>query len=171
MPKLSAIKLVDRAILPAVLVMSGKLIGVFLASLILGLPWEINWQGLGNNFLFINFTSLENFSAAINFSDTIVVLVCGLGFSWSLFQARHLNINHSHPTLINRIIRAGKELILTDKQKSSHQNTVWLSLTWLTLFLVLVNVYQGLTSNFVLGLSLAVTLGLTYVYYDFVRRG
>lgn len=171
MPKLSAIKLVDRAILPAVVIISAKLLSVLIASVVFTLPWQMDWQTSGINFLFIKFEEFENLSIAINFSDTISILVCGIGFSWSLFQAKHLNIDHSHPTIINRLIRTGRELFLTDKNSSYYQLAVWLTLSWLILFLVLINVYQGLTSNFVLGLSLSITLGLTYVFYEFVRKG
>ena len=170
MPTVSALKLIDRALLPIVVLVAAKLLGIFLACLIFGIGFEYRLSATVNNFLFLQFSSREDLSVVINFSDIITVLACGLGFSWVLFQANHLNIDKTHPTKISKLYHKGRDFWLTKTGQVDHALSVWLGLSWLVLFLVLVNVYQGLTSDFVLGVSLALTLGLTFGFYEFVRQ-
>lgn len=170
MPRLSAIKLVDRAILPFVLLIATTLLAIFAGSLLFNISWGVNLQPLENNFLFFQFANSADLATIINFSDSIVVLTCGLGFVWTIFRANHLNIDKTHPRLISRLYGKGKDFWLTTTGQVYHDSTVWLGLSWLVLFLVLINVYQGLTSKFVLGMSLALTLGLTFAFYEFVRK-
>jgi hypothetical protein len=100
----------------------------------------------------------------------LVVLAVGVGFSWVLFRAHHLNIDKTHPTIISRVYQKGMDFWLTTTGRTYHEATVWLALSWLVLFLILVNVYQEITSQFVLGVALAVTLILTFAFYKFVER-
>lgn len=170
MPQLSALKVIDRALLPIVVVIAVKILGNFLGSLIFDINYVFNFSATVNNFLFFQFEDFESLSTIVNFSDTLLILTCGLALSWIIFQASNLNIDITHPTIINRIYKTGRNFWLTSNGQIYHQASVWLGLTWLVLFLILVDVYQNLTSTFVLGLSLAVTLGLTFIFYDFVRK-
>ncbi|HSX58411.1 MAG TPA: hypothetical protein VLE47_04045 [Candidatus Saccharimonadales bacterium] len=169
MKSVSALKLVDRAILPGVIVISTKILGIFLASLIFQIPWTISLEPTGSNFLIFSFSSSEALSTVTNFSDLVTILVCGLAFTWTIFQAQHLNIDFTHPTLISKLIKKGKDFWLTTTGQVYHQAAVWLLLTWVVFFLIIINVYQGLTSSFVLGVSLTITLGLTFVFYKFAK--
>ena len=171
MPRISAIRIVDRAVLPSVIIIAAKILGIFAASLLFNITWNINFSVSENNFLIFQFNNNEDLAAVVNFSDTIAVLAGGIGFSWVLFQANHLNIDITHPTLINKLIGKGKAFWLTTTGVTYHNATVWLVISWLLLFFVLVNVYQGLSSKFVLGMSLAITLALTFAYYKFVTKG
>ena len=171
MPRISAIRIVDRAVLPSVIIIAAKILGIFAASLLFNITWNINFSVSENNFLIFQFNNNEGLAAVVNFSDTIAVLAGGIGFSWVLFQANHLNIDITHPTLINKLISKGKAFWLTTTGVTYHNATVWLVISWLLLFFVLVNVYQGLSSKFVLGMSLAITLALTFAYYKFVTKG
>lgn len=170
MPKVSALQLLDRALLPTVVIIGVKLLGIFFGSLFFKVVWTFSLSRSETSFLFLNFQTFDDLSLLINFSDTLLVLACGLSFSWGMFQANHLNIDKAHPKFISKIYRKEKIFWVTTTGQIYHQISVWLGLSWLVLFLVMTNVYQGLTSSFVLGLALAVTLGLTFVFYDFVRR-
>lgn len=170
MSRISALRVLDRAILPSVLIIASKIVSIFVATLIFHLNWQLNFDPVENNFLIVQFGSFADLSTAINFSDIITTLVCGLGFSWVVFQANHLNVDKTHPTLISKIYRKGKEFWLTRTGQIYHRAAVWLGLSWVVLFVVLVDVYQGLTSTFVLGVALILTLGLTFAFYDFVRK-
>src|SRR3990172_11200243 len=170
MPRISAVKMIDRAILPSVVIVATKVLGVFVASLLFNIAWKTNLGVSENNFLIFQFNNKDDLATAVNFSDTIAVLAVGIGFSWVLFQANHLNFDITHPTLINKLISRGREFWLTTTGAIYHNATVWLVISWLLLFFVLVNVYQGLSSKFVLGMSLAITIGLTFSYYNFLER-
>ncbi len=168
--QVSALRLVDRAILPSVIIIATKILAIFVACFLFSINWQFNLSPVENNFLILQFDTISDLSTVVNFSDTIVTLVCGVGFIWALFQANHPNINKTHPTVISKIYNKGKEFWLTTTGQVYHQTIVWLGLSWLVLFMVLVNVYQGVTSQFVLGVSLVLTLGLTVALYDFARK-
>ena len=169
MPKVSALRLVEAAILPAIIIIATKLLALFVASLIFGISWEFNLAAFENNFLVFQYSSQSDLSTVINFSDMLVVLVCSAGFTWALFQAHHLNIDKTHPTLISKIYNKGRQFWLTTTGRVDHLAAVWLGLLWLVFFMVLVDVYQCLTSQFVLGVALAVTIGLTFAFYEFAK--
>ena len=170
MHRISALKIVDRAILPSVVVIATKILAVFVGSILFNIAWKTNFGVSENNFLILQFTSEEDLSTLVNFSDTLTMLACGVGFSWVLFQANHLNLDTTHPTLISKLYGKGRQFWLTTTGSIYHNATVWLVLSWLLLFYVLINVYQGLSSKFVLGMSLAITSALTFAYYKFVNR-
>ncbi len=169
MKSLSAVKIVDRAILPTCIVVASKITAIFLGSIIFQIPWTFSTGSSTSSFLFLQFSSQEALSTLVNFSDLITILVCGVGFTWTIFQANHLNMDYSHPNLISRLVRQGKEFWLTTTGQVYHQATIWLALSWFVLFLIILNCYQGLTSSFVLGLALTITLGLTFALYKFAK--
>jgi hypothetical protein len=169
MPQISTNRLVEAAILPSFFIIASKTLGLFVGSLLFSIPWSFNFSPAANNFLIFQYPGPTELSTVINFSDIVTVLTTGIGFTWIVFQAHHLNVDKTHPTLISKIYRKGRDFWLTTTGQIHHAAAVWLGLSWLVLFLVLINVYHGLTSEFVLGVALALTLGLTIAFYGFVK--
>ena len=171
MSKLSALKILDRAILPVIILFATKILAILLGSLIFNIGWQFNFSSSFYNFLFLQFYSREDLSILTNFSDTWLILICALIFCWYVFQALHLNKDRTHPTFISRLIHRRASHLITDNLQMQHNLTVWLLLSWIVFFLVAINFYQGLTSSFALGLGLATTLCLTAVFFELNRKG
>lgn len=170
MSQFSVSRFLDRAILPAIILIATKVGGIWIGCLIFNIAWAFNPSPIENNFLIFQFQNIEDLTTVTNFSDTLLVLTSAAFLSWALFQASHLNMDRTHPTVVSNLFRRKKYFWLTTANSIDHETTVWLSLIWLVLFMVLINFYQGLTTSFVLGLSFATTLGLTFVFYQTVRK-
>lgn len=170
MQKLSPLKLVDESILPVVLIISSKLFSVFLISIVFGISWDIKSTEGAHNLYFLNFTNLSDLFFVNSLSDLAMVLATATGFVWVLFRGSYFGEENLHPINASRLHKSGKQYLIVKSHEMYHQATVWLSLSWLTLFIIFSNVTNGVTNQINLGISLVATLGLTITLWENLRK-
>ncbi len=166
MRKISALKLLDEAILPVVLVVFCKIVAIFILTLVFNIPWSFNSTSGSYSFYFINFKDASGVFFVSSISDLVMILFVAVGFLWTLFRGSYFREDKLHPITAARLHKKGKESLIVDKNKAYHQAAVWLSLSWFTFFLSLDNVLQGSTSLLTFGVAVVATLGLTVVLLE-----
>lgn len=170
MQKLSALKLVDESILPVVLVISSKIFFAFLISMFFGITWYIGSDSSIYNLYFLNFASLSDLYLVNSLSDLAMVLVTAIGFIWVLFRGSYFGEENLHPINAGKLHKSGKQYLIVRSHETYHQATVWLSLSWFVFFLIVNNVFSGITSQIEFGISLTATLGLTVTFWENLRK-
>lgn len=161
MHKVSALKLIDEAILPVVLVLASKITVAFLVSGLFGLVWNFNLSASSNSLFFLNFTSKPDLYLVNSFSDLIMILVTSAGFVWVLFRHKHFGEENIHPIAKSKLHKQNQEFLIVTFQETYHQAAVWLSLSWFVLFIVFNNVILAATSQINLGIAFIVTAVLS----------
>lgn len=134
----SLIKLIDEAIIPALALIVGKMLGLFLASYFLNLPFEIKSRGVFWILPSVHFTNLADYIAAENYSNLAMFLVAALGTSFVLVRAHFFHESHIHPTLHAKLVYFSLERLIAPSYHLYHQAAIWLIFLWLTVgFLVI----------------------------------
>lgn len=127
------VKLVDRAILPAVFLFAAKVVGTFFASAYLGVE---SFNGL---------VAFNGLSASeyifVNSYSTLFVFVCVfLGMSFLLFKAHITHETHVSPYLSSRIASLRLNSIIQKSYDLFSEAGIWLMYSWL---LTLVTIAQA----------------------------
>lgn len=169
MDKISALKFIDKAILPAVLLVAGKVLTIFLLALVFSVPWSFNSINGNYGFFFINFANSNDAFFLNNLSDFVMLLTVSVGFLWTIFRGSHFREDRLHPITTARLHKSGREGLIIKQRAALTEGLVWLSLSWVVLFLILNNCLQGYTSQVVFGFAAVATLGLTITLFEAFR--
>ncbi len=170
MRKISALKLVDEAILPVVIVIAAKIASIFVLTYLFSIPWTFQADEATFGFYFINFKKLSDVYFVVSLSDLVVSLTVAIGFLWVLFRGNYFGEDKIHPITASRLHKKGQESLIVSRNETYHQALIWLSLSWFTFFLVLDNVLSGISSQLTFGITLVTTLGLTITLLENSRQ-
>lgn len=171
MPKLSALKLIDEAILPLVLVVCSKIFASFILTILLGISWVLtNQTSSGYNLYFLSFSNQEDLYLINTFSDLVMILVSAIGFVWVLFRANFFGQSRLHPIFAAKLYKKGREHMIMSDHEVYHQAAIWLTLSWFTLFTIINNVALGSSSEFNLGVGLVITITLNLTLWERLRK-
>jgi len=139
----SLIKLIDSALLPAALMICGKVAGLYLVNKIFNLTWGIITDP--NNFFSVRivYSSVEDQITATSYSNLIMVLFLLIGFSLILIRALVLHSSHVSPRVIAQLATNNLMHLVKDSFEIYHEASVWLILLWLSLAALLINILLG----------------------------
>lgn len=155
-------KLLDEAILPAVMIIAGKVIGLFLANSLNSLPYSLQSGGSILPWTVV-YNSPAEAATANTISNLFMYLVVLAGFSVVLFRAHYLHSSHIPPKLSGRLVRLKLENFIADTFEIYHQALVWLSFLWITTVIVFIYALGG--DSISVGLiAFLFSFAATYVY-------
>jgi hypothetical protein len=162
----SLIKLTDIALIPAALMVIGKLFGLVLTINVFALPWTV--QDIPQSFFSIRPGLLaEDVILANSYSDIIMYAVLALGFSIVLLQATHFHDTHIHPRLLVRLANNNLMGLVKSSYDIYHAATIWTMFIWLAAAIIWVNVAVGKTYLWVgLAVLIANTVFTTILLQD-----
>lgn len=170
MRKISALKLIDEAILPVVVVIASKIASIFVLTFLFNIPWTFKAEASSYGFYFINFTKASDVFFVVSLSDLVMVLAAAVGFLWVLFRGNYFGEDKMHPVEASRLHKKGREGLIVSSREAYHQAVVWLSISWFTFFLILDNVLNDATSQLTFGVAIVATLGLTITLLETSRE-
>lgn len=135
-------KLLDESIVPAVVIIAAKVLGLALANIVQNLPYTIE---PGSSILpwTVVYNSATEAQAANTFSNLIMYLVVLIGFGVVLFKAHFLHASHIPPQLSGRLAKLNLENFIYESFEIYHQALVWLSFLWITTAIVFVYALGG----------------------------
>jgi hypothetical protein len=135
-------KLLDESILPAVVIIAAKVLGLVLINFIAGLPYTIQ---VGGSILPVTvvYASAAEAETANTFSNLVMELIVLLGFAVILFRAHFLHESHVPPKLSSRLVQLKLEHFILSSFEIYHQALIWLSFLWLSTAVVFVYAFAG----------------------------
>jgi len=144
----SLIQFIDAALLPAALMLIGKVIGLILTVQLFNIPITI--VEAGNSLFSVRPQVLPQDLQIVNtYSDMVMYLLVAAGFSFVLLQATRFHDTHIKPALLIKL----SNLNLLNLVKSSfdiyHYAAIWLLGIWLTTSLIVLNAAFGKTESWV----------------------
>lgn len=158
------LKLLDEAILPAVLVFCAKVGGLIL----LARAFNVSFTLESNRLVFGNLTGLV---LANNLSNLFLLLVLLLGTGWVLLRLHFFHDSHLSPHLLPKILEHDLEFTISTSFNLFHQAFVWLSLGALVVFSLTFQTLVGLTSPIIVAIGLVQGIFLAVlVLVDFERE-
>ena len=158
------LKLLDESIIPAVLVFSTKIVGLILAARYFGIPLLARDKVL-------YFSHYNDLILANNVSNILVGVVILAGISVVLVRLYYFHDSHVHPFFLTKLLESDLEFAVSTSFELFHQIMVWLSLGFFTVASLFVQAVFGLTSPFILFVSILVLIILVVLtIMDFERE-
>src|SRR3989344_3113539 len=141
----SIVKLIDEAIIPAVALICGKMLGLLAASYFLNLSFTINSTGLLGALPSVQFSTLHDYILAENSSNLAMFLVAALGTIYVLVRAHFFHESHIHPVLHAKLVSLNLESLIAPSYHLYHAAAIWLTVGFLTLSTLLAITYPQIT--------------------------
>ncbi|MEO6728298.1 MAG: hypothetical protein ABIM99_00080 [Candidatus Dojkabacteria bacterium] len=165
----SIITLLDKALLPAAVMIFGKFIGVAITLRLFNLPWTVG-QVANSVFSNGNIIRAEDLQTVISYSDLIMYLVVALGMAIVLVRAIYLHNSHVRPTLVARLANYNLLSLVSDSYDVYHSAAIWLIFTWVTNTIVIINTLSGQTLSWVAAVATVISLIATVFLFQDVYK-
>lgn len=156
------LKLLDESIVPAVVLIAAKVLGLALANYLNSIPYSLQ-PGGGVLPWTVVYSSTAEAGLANTVSNLVMYLVVLAGFSAVLFRAHVLHASHITPKLTARLVRWRLEHFIGQTFDIYHQALVWLSFLWLTTVIIFIYALGG-GSVWLTLLTLLLSFTATYLY-------
>ncbi len=154
------LKLIDTAILPALAIVAGKLLGMALVSSRLGVPFTLNLKSLP-----------PATSSTLNtYSNLFAYGVLALGILLILARSYFFHSSHISPQVTIKLHTLNLASIISTTYELFHQAIIWMSYLWLLTLLFLLQAYWELVSPQMAGAVLATTVTLSFFFIHDVDR-
>ncbi|OGD93375.1 hypothetical protein A2697_00330 [Candidatus Curtissbacteria bacterium RIFCSPHIGHO2_01_FULL_41_44] len=141
----SLVKLIDEAIIPAVSLICGKMIGLLASSYFLHLPFTFKNGQFLKILPSVQFQSLEAYTTAENYSNLVMFLVAAAGTVYVLVRAHYFHESHIHPSLHAKLVAIGQDWLVAPSYHLYHQAVIWLVFLWLTVGFLVLSTILGTT--------------------------
>ncbi|OGD90510.1 hypothetical protein A3E11_02550 [Candidatus Curtissbacteria bacterium RIFCSPHIGHO2_12_FULL_38_37] len=157
-------KLIDETIIPVLVLIVAKMVGLYAASLAFNLPFEIKTQGFLNFLPAINFSNMADYTLAENYSNLAMLIVASLGTIFVLVRAHFFHASHIHPNLHARLVRLNLDSLIAPSYHLYHQATIWLIFLWLTVGFLILSSVLGTTYPQIAIIAFVVAANFSWVF-------
>lgn len=127
----SLLKIIDKAIIPALLILTAKVVGLVAANY----WYDLSWDGTANLFPLLEYRSEEAYVMANTVSNLFVGLTILVGFLGMLIKAHWLHGSHISPKLSSTLVQKQLTGLIVGSWELYHQAVVWLAYLWIALIL------------------------------------
>lgn len=134
-------KLIDEAILPALLLIVAKVFGILISAYFL----KLNYTVAISIFPKVSFNSLAGYKLAENYSNLIMFTAVAVGMLIILVRAHYLHDTHIKPQTQQKLAKANLENIIITSYSLYHKATIWLTFLWLTVAFLLISTALKIT--------------------------
>lgn len=137
----SLTKLIDEAIIPALLLVIVKVVGVLAAAYFLKLNYEVSISVFPK----VSFATLQDYVLAENYSNLAMFTVAATGSLVVLIRAHFLHETHVSPKIQQKLARLNLENIVKPSYHLYHQAAIWLTFVWLTTGFLIISTVTKIT--------------------------
>jgi uncharacterized membrane protein YphA (DoxX/SURF4 family) len=145
------LKLIDKAIIPALLLLASRIVSIILVSNHLDIEYKITKAG----FIFSNsyeYTKVNSYSVVV----MTFLLLIGLGYVLS--KSVFFHDSHIKPSITTRLFSLKAQSLIQNSYEIYTQGAIWLSYAYLLLVVSGIMTMSGLLYKWVFYLILGVTL-------------
>jgi len=128
----SLVKLIDEAIVPAVLLILVKGIGLFATVFFFNLSFTLEYRSIFGLLPSFRFATLQAYITAENYSNLAMFAAVAAGTIIVILKAHFLHESHIHPKLHARLIALNLERLVQSSYHLYHQAAIWLIFLWLS---------------------------------------
>lgn len=131
----SLIKLIDEAIVPAVILIVVKMLAVLVTSYLMHFEFTVTSFQIFHILPSVSFKNSMDYITAEEYSNLAMFTTASLGTLMVLIKAHFLHNTHIQPKLQAKLIRLNLENLIAPSYHIYHQAVIWLMFLWLTVFL------------------------------------
>lgn len=160
------LKLIEEAILPAVLIAAAKILSLVAIIYFFQVPWEFS----ATTFPALTFTNPGNLIFVNSYSNMVVFASICVGFLWVLIRAHVFHDTHILPSLSIRLLSWDLTGLLTSSHEIFHKAVIWFGFLWLALLFLGLQVLFGVTYLWIFVAAIPVTIFLTWLLIEDIGR-
>lgn len=164
------IKLIDEAIIPALLLIVSKIVGLFLVNYFLNLAFEINYRGFLNFLPSISYLSTQNYILAENYSNLAMLASCAAGTLYIIAKAHFLHDSHIAPKLQQKLATLNLEKLISTNLRLYHQAAIWLLFLWLITGFLTISTIFGVTYWQITALSAFIAVNSSWLIFVDIQK-
>lgn len=157
-------KLIDEAIIPALILIVAKMVGLYLASLFFNLPFEIKANSFLGFLPAVSFANMTDYIQAENYSNIAMFTVASIGTIFMLVRAHYFHASHIHPNLHAKLVRLNLESLIAPSYHLYHQATIWLIFLWLTFGFLTLSSVIGITYPLISIIAFVIAANFSWVF-------
>ncbi len=150
-------KLIDRAIVPAFLLLGARLISIVLVSRYLKLDFELSKTGLV-------FGSVEDYVKVNSYSALVMVAVLILGLLFVLIKSIVFHESHIKPSVTSKLFSLNISSLIQNSFDLYTQGAIWLSYAYLLLIVSGIMTLSSLMYKWVFFITLGSTILATVLF-------
>ncbi|MBU0535172.1 MAG: hypothetical protein ABIJ82_02600 [Patescibacteria group bacterium] len=151
------VKLIDRAIVPAILLLATRVVSIVLISRYLGLPVKISKSG------FV-FESYADFVKVNSYSTLAMIVILILGLIYILLKSLAFHDSHIKPSLSAKVFSLKIQHLIQGSFHLYSEAAIWLSYAYLLLLFSGIMLVSKLLYNWVFYMAAGVTLVSTILF-------
>ena len=161
------LRLIDETIVPAILVIATKVIGMWLVTVLFSIEWQVSLSASTTG---IQIANREGLLAVNSYSNLLVLVVLMLNLMWVLTKAYHFHETHISPSFTLKLLSLNLTSFISSSSDIYHRALVWLSYLWLVVFLMLLHVILDLAYGWTAAVGVASALFLTWLFINDLER-
>lgn len=166
----SLIKLIEYSLMPAALLIIGKIAGIFVSIRLFDIPLTTK-EYANQLFSPVVVSNPLHLLQVTSFSDLTMFVVIATYFSIALIRAIYLHNTHVKPPLVAKLVKYNLLSLVQNSYELYHNAFVSLIFTWIATILIVVNVLNSQTYGWIAISSSLVTFALTLgLFYDVYRE-
>jgi hypothetical protein len=164
------VKLIDEAIIPALVLVAAKVLGVLFVGRVKNLIFEVSFKSHFLPLPTLVFSSYQDYVTVNSYSNLIMLGVVSLGLVWILLKANLLHDTHISPKLAAQLARLSLSRLISTTFEAYHQALVWYGFAWFTTILMAFYAYLGLAYKSFALIAFLIVLNLTWFFIFDVER-
>lgn len=160
----SLIKLIDESIIPAIALIVGKMLGLFLAIYFLDLSFTLRSGSILIILPSVQFANLTDYIVAENYSNLAMFAVVVLGTIFVLIRAHYFHQSHIHPTLHAKLVSLNLDSLVAPSYHLYHQAAIWLTFLWLTVAFLVISTILKITYIQISAITFIIAANFSWVF-------
>lgn len=159
----SLVKLIDASLIPAAIMICGKVAGLWFANSVFKLEWGVVTDP--NNFFSVKivYATIADQIIATSYSNLIMYLTLLLGLTIVLVRALYLSSSKISPRMLARLATSNLLHLIEDSFEVYYKASIWIILLWLAQAALLINVVIGRAYAWTAVLTLATSVIATTI--------
>lgn len=137
------IAILKAALLPAAIMIVGKLFGLIIGNSLFGLNMYIGNDNQGLFSVQLFFTNAQETILANSFSNIFMIVATGIGFLSYLMRFRLYQSSLSNPRTLVKLVRLNLIGWITSNKGGIVETTIWATFLWLSTIVVLAQSING----------------------------
>lgn len=160
----SLIKLIDEAIIPAVILIVVKMLSTFLSIYFLDLQFTIAKGQILFVLPTVHFQNITDFITAENYSNLAMFLAVTLGTTFVLVKAHFFHESHISPRLHARLVSLNLDSLVTPSYHLYHQAAIWLTFLWLTVAFLIISTLLKVTYPQITIIAVVIAANFSWIF-------
>ncbi|KKR78188.1 MAG: hypothetical protein UU23_C0002G0015 [Candidatus Curtissbacteria bacterium GW2011_GWA1_40_9] len=134
----STVKLIDEAIIPALILMMSKIVGILLVNYFFKINFNVHSRDFLNLLPSITYPSAYDYIRVENYSNLLMFIAAAMGTLMVLTKAHFFHESHISPKFHQKLVNLNLEKLISSSFHLYHQALIWMIFLWLvTIFLIL----------------------------------